>query len=84
MPPSTTVPRTWREMAPEPLAVTSGMTPRMKANAVIKIGRSRERAASSADSSIPPPAAILARANSTIRMAFFADKPINMTSPICV
>ena len=71
-------------MAPDPLAVTRGMTPRMNANAVMRIGRSRERAASKAASSIPLPSAILARANSTIKMAFFADSPISMTSPIWV
>ena len=42
MPPITQVPSTCREMAPAPEASQSGTQPRMKANAVIRMGRSRQ------------------------------------------
>ncbi len=50
MPVTTTVPRIRREAAPEPSAIHSGTHPRMNANEVIRIGRSRSRAPSSAAS----------------------------------
>ena len=43
IPATTTVPRIWRPLAPEPEAIASGMQPRMNANDVIRIGRSRIR-----------------------------------------
>ena len=48
MPAKTAVPSVWRSSAPAPVAQTSGTTPRMNANDVIRIGRSRNRAASAA------------------------------------
>ena len=45
IPPMTTVPRVWREIAPEPEAIQSGRQPRMKAKEVIRMGRSRMRRA---------------------------------------
>ena len=48
MPVSTAMPIDFCALAPAPLASTSGTTPRMKANDVIRIGRKRERAASTA------------------------------------
>ena len=42
------MPITWRISAPAPLAMTSGTTPMMNANDVIRIGRRRMRLASSA------------------------------------
>ena len=42
MPPNTVVPIDWRLAAPAPAANISGTTPRMKAKAVIRIGRSRK------------------------------------------
>ena len=51
MPENTVMPIDLRALAPAPLATTSGATPRMKANDVIRIGRNRARAASTADSS---------------------------------
>ena len=45
MPKATAVPIAWRISAPGPTAITSGMTPKMKAKLVIRIGRRRERAA---------------------------------------
>ena len=47
MPLNTAVPSARRISAPAPVAMTSGTTPRMKANEVIRIGRSRSRTASS-------------------------------------
>ena len=55
MPPATAVPTEWRASRPAPLANTSGMTPRMNASDVIRIGRSRMRAASTAASAIVSP-----------------------------
>jgi len=68
--------------APAPEASISGTTPRMKAKAVIRIGRKRRRADSSAASSIPMPPSCLAFANSTIKIAFLAASPISMMLPI--
>ena len=50
MPANTAVPSDWRISAPAPVATTSGATPRMNANDVIRIGRSRVRAARTAAS----------------------------------
>jgi hypothetical protein len=44
------VPRDWRISAPAPVATTGGATPKMNENEVIRIGRSRVRAACSAAS----------------------------------
>ena len=44
------MPSDWRISAPGPVAIISGTTPRMKAKAVIRIGRSRSRQASTAAS----------------------------------
>ena len=48
MPLNTDSPSDARELAPAPVAVTSGTTPRMNANDVIRMGRNRVRAASTA------------------------------------
>ena len=48
MPPMTPVPTESRAPAPAPLENASGATPRMNASEVIRIGRKRSRAASSA------------------------------------
>ncbi len=54
----------------------------MKAIEVIIIGRKRNRAASTAASINGRPASYRVLANSTIKMAFFAESPISVTSPI--
>src|SRR5207248_639670 len=41
MPKNTATPTAWRISDPEPVETTSGSTPRMKANEVIRIGRRR-------------------------------------------
>ncbi len=84
MPPNTVVPIDCRLAAPAPVANISGTTPRMKAKAVIRIGRRRSRRRF--HRRVDDRQALLARgalANSTIRMAFFAARPISMTKPIC-
>ncbi len=50
MPANTAMPSVRRISCPAPSAITSGNTPRMNANEVIRIGRSRTRAASTAAS----------------------------------
>ena len=82
MPPATAVPTECRASRPAPLATTSGMTPRMNASDVMRIGRSRIRAASTAASAISMPRSRSSSANCTIRMPFFADRPMSITRPI--
>jgi hypothetical protein len=83
MPLNTVVPIDWRPAAPAPCANISGTTPRMKAKAVIRIGRSRRRAASIAASTMLSPSSRRRLANSTIRIAFLAERPMSITKPIC-
>ncbi len=83
IPPITVVPMIWRATAPAPLAVHRGTHPRMKANEVIRIGRRRRRAPSRAASASGLPFSNSSLANSTIRIAFFAARPISITRPIC-
>ena len=82
MPPITPVPmaRWLAELAPE--AMASGTTPAVKASEVIRMGRKRRCAASSAACSTLRPWACKSLANSMIRMAFFADRPMMVIRPI--
>ena len=82
MPNKTAVPSDCRISAPAPVATASGATPRMKAKEVIRIGRSRVRAACTAPSSGVAPSSSFWRANSTIKIAFFAARPTSTTKPI--
>ena len=66
------------------MANTSGITPAINAIEVIRIGRNLNRAASSTASKGFKPSSSLARANSTIKMAFFAASPTRTTKPIWV
>ena len=59
IPPITPVPTDWRAPAPAPVEIASGSTPRMKASEVIRIGRNRSRAASSAAAEVDMPCAVL-------------------------
>ena len=68
-------------MAPAPVEMASGNTPKMKAMEVIRMGRKRSRQASSVASSRPRPRRRMVLANSMIRIAFLADKPITAMSP---
>ena len=67
----------------DPLATHNGTHPRMNANDVIRIGRSLSFAPSSAASTRLIPSSSRATANSTIRIAFFAARPMSMITPIC-
>ena len=71
--------------APGPVAIAKGKQPRMKAKEVIKIGRRRRRAASTAavTTSIPF-SSIFILAYSTIKIAFFAARPIKVIIPTCI
>ncbi len=82
IPPMTAVPMTRLEIAPAPLAMASGTQPRMKAKEVIRIGRSRSFAPVSAASATGLPRSYSILANSTMRIAFFAARPMSMTRPI--
>ena len=55
----------------------------MNANDVIRIGRSRSRAASTAASNRLTPSCCRSRANWTMRMAFLAARPTSTTKPTC-
>src|SRR5271170_59648 len=81
IPPNTAVPMDCRAAAPAPLATTNGTTPRINAKEVIRIGRKRSFAASTAASVTVFPPARSSRANSTIRIAFLAARPTSKTSP---
>ena len=83
MPTMVTVPIRRRATAPAPRAVHSGIRPKMNANEVIRIGLRRWRAPFSAAVTSASPCSSSALANSTIRIAFFAESPINMMRPIC-
>jgi hypothetical protein len=81
MPPATAVPTELRAAAPAPVASANGMTPRMNASEVIRIGRSRMRDDSTAASTIDSPFSRICSANSTIRIEFLAARPISSTRP---
>src|SRR5215471_2880369 len=77
MPLKTLNPSDLSPLAPAPVARTNGNTPNPKANEVIRIGRKRERAASTAASRIGLPwTSRPSRAISTIRIPFLADSAI--------
>ena len=57
IPLKTDIPSDCLAFAPAPVAVTSGSTPRIKANEVIRIGRNLVRAASTAGSAMGVPSA---------------------------
>ena len=82
MPENTVTPIEMRDAAPAPLDRISGTTPRMKANEVMMIGRRRSLAASIAALTASLPASSFILANSTIRIAFLAARPISSTTPI--
>ena len=81
MPPSTPVPIAFWLPEPAPVLVASGSTPKPKASEVIRIGRSRIFAADSVASNRLRPWSSCAWANSTIRIAFLADRPTVVKRP---
>ena len=86
MPKNTAMPSAWRISAPAPLANASGATPKMKANEVIRIGPqpgAARRCAAASWRSMPCSNSPW-RANSTIRMAFLAARPISTIRPTWV
>ncbi len=80
VPPIMPVPMATRLFAPAPVATASGITPAINASEVIMIGRRRVRAARRAARAKELPCCTAASANSTIRMAFFDDRPIVVSS----
>ncbi len=82
-PPKITVPSDCWLFAPAVVATTSGEKPASAAIAVIKIGRSRDSAEAIAACAASIPAAMCNSATSTIKMPFFAARPINVTRPTC-
>src|SRR5437773_1913759 len=82
IPPMTPVPTERRAPAPAPAEIARGSTPKMNASEVIRMGRKRSRAASSAAAAVDRPSWCFSTAYSTIRMAFFAARPSSVTSPI--
>ncbi len=83
IPPSTVQPMVERATLAAPVASASGNTPRIKASEVISIGRRRRLTASRVALITGIPLSTRSFANSTIRMAFFAERPINVIKPIC-
>ena len=84
MPPTTATPIPLRAAEPAPAAIANGKQPIMNANEVIKIGRKRKPAASSAALIGSMPLSTRTLANSTINMPFFAPSPITMIIAICM
>src|SRR5881296_2967096 len=82
IPPNTARPRRILACAPAPEERISGTTPRINANAVMRIGRNRSRTATNAASMMLLPCSYSSLANSTIRLAFLAERPISITRPI--
>ena len=84
MPPTAAVPRERLPLAPTPKANIIGRRPIIIANDVMRIGRRRAPAPSTAAHVMLMPILRRSSANSTIRIAFFANRPISMISEICV
>ena len=73
-----------RALAPAPEAMMSGITPITIAAVVIRIGRSRTRAASTIARLFGAPAARCWLANCTIRMPCLVIRPISVIRPTSV
>ncbi|MCY1379172.1 hypothetical protein D9M69_668650 [compost metagenome] len=85
MPTTITRPMLKRLLAPAPLAKSSGTRPTTIAAVVIRIGRSRMRAACSmAARRSRFRRSWISLANSTIRMPCLLMSPMSVTNPICV
>jgi hypothetical protein len=81
-PPITAWPMGARCSEPSVSAKASGTMPKTIASVVIRIGRSRTRAACSRACVRSMPASRDRMAKSTSRMAFFVTSPISMTMPM--
>ena len=84
MPPTTATPMPQRAPAPAPLAKARGRQPMMAVKAVMRIGRRRSLDAMTTASIGSMPLSTRSLANSTMRMAFLAAKPMIMMTPICM
>ena len=84
IPPTVLAPSVEFPLAPTPLANISGRSPTIIASEVIKIGRRRATAPRIALHVIDIPVRRRSRANSTMRMAFFAKRPMSMIRAICI
>lgn len=83
IPPTVPTPMEMLPLAPTPVANIIGSIPKIIVNDVIRIALNLAFAADIAAIGIDMPAALLAEAYSVIKMAVFANKPINIKSPIC-
>ncbi len=83
IPPNTVNPIVLRATAPAPVANTNGITPKINAMDVIKMGRNLSLTASTVDCINSSPLSTLTLAYSTIRIAFLAARPISVIKPIC-
>ena len=81
MPPITPVPMARWRPSRRRVASASGSTPRPKASEVIRMGRSAGAPRPSAASTSSMPCSCWSLANSTIRIAFLADRPIVVSRP---
>ena len=81
MPPMTLVPSACWLAPPAPVATTIGSTPQTKARPVIRIGRKRKLQASIVASTRGLPWARRSFANSMIRMASLAARPMMVIRP---
>ena len=84
MPLNTAMPSAWRISAPAPVARTSGTTPRMNANEVIRIGRNRGPRGLDRrfEAALPCVFALLGELDDQDRV--LAAKPTSTTRPIWV
>ena len=71
------------KLVPAVLILVAGMLVIRIVMTVIRIGRRRSRQASSAASMIVMPCLRRSAANSVMRIAVLANKPINMITPVC-
>ena len=83
MPPTVPTPMDMFPLAPTPVANINGNMPNIIVNDVIKIALNLAFAADIAAIGIDNPSSLLADAYSVIKIAVFANKPINIRRPIC-
>ena len=76
IPAITAVPSAFCAPDPAPALIARGTTPRIKHRDVMRMGRKRSRAASTVADSTSFPLSWRALANSTMRIAFFAESPM--------
>ena len=82
IPPKTVQPIVCLDTAPAPVDSMSGIIPKINAKEVIMMGRNLNLTASKVASSRFMPISTRSFANSTMRIAFFAARPIMVTNQI--